>query len=71
MPSNYAIDDSYGSEALLEESGPIRLDELEGAQPTEEMRQVKCDVCGEPATGLLPDGGSGLPVCDDHSKEES
>lgn len=37
----------------------------------EGMRPRLCDVCGEPATELLPDGGSGLPVCDDHSKEES
>ena len=33
---DFAIDAAYGSQPLLEESGPIRLDELEGAVPAEE-----------------------------------
>lgn len=37
MPNDFATDDAYGSEAILDDSGPIRLDEPEGAIPEDEM----------------------------------
>jgi hypothetical protein len=47
VPNNFATDEAYGSEAILDDTGPIRLDELEGAVPAEEMKgHTECLTCG-------------------------
>lgn len=44
---SHATDEAYGSDPLLEESGPIRLDTAEGAIPEDEMKgNTECLTCG-------------------------